>query len=247
MSGSILHKFSCGVTPNSSRWQTTLPRGFVKRDFASVSQLSSDQKSVEQRHQVATIRLYRILQRSCRSFPVDNEDDPVLIQPPLKANDWGRHVVYKPPSPTKMEELFRLFYVMNDENEDDSTHDSLTIDDWYYEVVGKTSEQELPPMTSMTCWTSVPQLQEAIRNAFRVSYNFDRAYTPSLHKWAIQAAQLLQEQQLLWSNSSATTTEGVRVTATSRYDAAWFQIISPLPEVCRLCRLTTLLIFSPAA
>ena len=119
-----------------------------------------------------------------------------------------------------IDELFRLFYVMNDKSDDSNVAKAPTIDDWYYEVVGKSNETELPPMTSMTCWTSIRQLQEALRIAFRVPYNLDRGNESSLHTWAIRAVQFLQEQQLMWSNSSVATTEGVRVTATSRYDSS---------------------------
>jgi hypothetical protein len=191
------------------------------RGFATVTLNTPDvsSSSAEEKHRLATIRLYRILQRTSRSFAVENEKDPILMQPILKANDWGRHVIFKPPSPTMIQELFRLFYIMNDEAADDmSMGEPSSIDDWYYEVIGKIDETELPPLTTMTCWTSVPQLQEAIRTAFRVPYSKDIISPGNLRAWAMRAVQLLQEQEFMWSNSSCTTTEGVRVTATSRYD-----------------------------
>lgn len=199
----------------SRRVSTGRIRGFATLAQGTHPDVSS---STEEKDRLSSIRLYRILQRTCRSFPVAKLEDPILIQPVLKANDWGRHVIFKPPSPTVIQELFRLFYVMNDEASDLSMGEPSSIDDWYYEVVGKTDETELPPMTTMTCWTSIPQLQEAIRTAFRVSYNKDVTSPANLRAWAIRAVQLLQEQQLMWSNSSCSTTEGVRVTATSRYD-----------------------------
>lgn len=188
------------------------------RPFSSLADNASGISSAEDKHRLATIRLYRILQRTSRSFPVENGAAPILLQPVLKANDWGRHVIFKPPSPTTIQEIFRLFYVMTDEADDSTISEPSSIDDWYYEIIGKTDETELPPMTTMTCWTSIPQLQEAIRTAFRVSYNKDLTSPVNLRSWAIRAVQLLQEQQLMWSNSSCATTEGVRVTATSRYD-----------------------------
>ena len=183
------------------------------RGFATLSQGAPT--TAQERYNLATIRLYRILQRACRSFPVEDENEPILIQPALEARDWGKHLIYKPPSPTMVEELFRLFYVMTDESEHSPVGES-SIDDWFDQVVDKTTE--LPPMTAMTCWTSPKQLQVAIKKAFRATSRSGFESSSNPHSWAIRAVQLLQEQQLMWKNSSLATTEGVRVTATSRYD-----------------------------
>ena len=112
-----------------------------------------------------------------------------------------------------MEELYRLFYVYNDDIEESSAFAPSSIDDWYYNVVGKTSDEDLPPMTTKTCWTTPLQLQQAIRAVFRLQYDLDAL---ELQKWTIGAIQILQEQRTLWSHSSVATTQGVRVTATSR-------------------------------
>jgi uncharacterized protein affecting Mg2+/Co2+ transport len=221
----------------------------------------------DERTRLTTLRLYRLLQRQITEF--DNKapgNDSVLLQPILEAPDWGRHVIFKPSSPTQTEELFRLFYVWNDSagehgigvissknmNEDSTatpssistntgrastsiySSDSYTpssIDHWYHELVmkpsGDTNEDDdtstaLPPMTSMTCWTSQKQIRDAVRTAFR-SLNYDGNPTISLltatdlHKWAILAIQNLREQQTLWKHSSVATTDGVvRIVATSR-------------------------------
>jgi hypothetical protein len=173
--------------------------------------MSSD---MQDKNRLATIRLYRILQRTCKSFAVDSKEDPILLQPELKSPDWGQHSIFTPPSPTIIEELYRLFYVYNDDSEDDAAFAPSSIDDWYYEIVGKISDEDLPPVTTMSCWTTTEQLQQAVRAAFRLSYNLD---SPTLNKWAIRAIHLLQEQRTMWSHSSVATTEQVRVTATSRY------------------------------
>jgi hypothetical protein len=187
-----------------------------QRRCLATSAAGAFDKETQERYRITTIRLYRILQRTCRSFAVESKVEPILLQPILEATDWGRHSIFTPPSPTMMEELYRLFYVWNDEAEDTAAFAPSSIDDWYYDVVGKTGEGEegLPPVKSMTCWTSTEQIQQAVRAAFRMNYDLD---PPSLHTLAIFAIQLLQEQQLLWSHSSVATTEGVRVTATSRY------------------------------
>jgi len=189
-----------------------------------------------EKQRLATIRLYRILQRTCRSFPTQTMgvDAPtVLLQPELNAKHWGRHVVFKPPSSTSVEELLRLFYVLND-GEDDGVEirKAPSIDDWYYNVVGRYRiEAELPPMTSLTCWTSTGQIQQAIRTAFRASFDARHDQISDLHFWAIRAVQFMHEQRVLWKYSSVATTNGVRVTATSRYGIC---SDSSMPVLCCL-------------
>ena len=206
----------------STRFRAVRPKPLTIPRFVSSSHSALPSTSTTEKQRLATIRLYRILQRASRSFPTQNTatDPPiVLLQPPLKANDWGRHMIFKPPSSTMVEELFRLFYVLNDSGDDGvEVGDASSIDDWYYNVVGRNdTEAELPPMTSMTCWTSTGQIQEAIRTAFRASVDAKHDKLSGLHFWAIRAVQFMHEQQGLWKNSSVATTKGVRVTATSRY------------------------------
>ena len=223
----------------------------------------------EDRIRLTTLRLYRLLQRQISEFDRKAPgNDSVLLQPMLEATDWGRHFIFKPSTPTQLEELFRLFYVWNDSagerglgvfsngststNMDDdsatpssdtttsaySSYKPSSIDDWYYELVSKPSgrvddekndgneddesSSSLPPMTSMTCWTTQQQIRDAVRKAFR-SLNYDGNPTialltaADLHKWAIRAIQIIREQQTLWKHSSVATTDGVvRIVATSR-------------------------------
>ena len=211
-------RVSCQSTHPVIRGFATLAENNNNTPDVASSSSSSLSSGEETKHRLATIRLYRILQRTCRSFPVEKEQDPILLQPVLKLHDWGRHSIFKPPSPTStIPELLRLFYVMVDEADDWSTGELTAIEDWFGEVVGKTEENELPPLTTMTCWTTTSQLQDAVRTAFRVSYDRDLTSPGNLRAWAIRAVQLLQEQQVMWSHSSCKTTQGVRVTATSRY------------------------------
>jgi ApaG protein len=156
------------------------------------------------KERLATIRLYRLLHRASRSFAVDKPSDPILLQPPIEATHWGRHMMFYLPESSKasnIEQMFRLFYTWNDD-----------VEKWYYDVVGDTSH-ELPPMTSETCWTTPENLQEAIRLAFRTEYSTDAT---TLTKWSILALQVLEEQKKMWSLSSSEVTEQIRVTATSR-------------------------------
>jgi hypothetical protein len=194
-------------------------QGTNVRPHSSVS--AAQTSIITKKERLTTIRLYRILHRACRSFPAQDtaaNAPALLLQPTLNPFDWGRHVVFKPPSSTMVEELFRFFYVLNDEADNGANVGGpSSIDDWYCNVVGRNDiEAQLPPMTSMTCWTSTGQIQEAIRKAFRTSFDDDNNKLSDLHFWAIRAVQLLHEQQVLWRNSSVATTNGVRVTATSQ-------------------------------
>jgi hypothetical protein len=208
----VLRSTSSRICSSTTSWQQ--PR----RCLATFTITPSENLQQEEKHRLTTIRLYRILQRACRSFGSKDDkekDSPILLQPVMQAPDWGRHLTYTPPSPTMVEELYRIFYVWNDDAEDVKAFAPSSIDDWYFDVVGTTHAESLPPMTSMTCWTSTKQLQDTVRSAFRIQYKLLDA--PSLHRLAIKAAQILHQQQILWSHSSVADTEGVRVTATSRY------------------------------
>jgi uncharacterized protein affecting Mg2+/Co2+ transport len=69
----------------------------------------------EERIRLTTLRLYRILQRTCTEFETKAPgNDSIILQPPLEAPDWGRHVMYTSPAPAQIEDLFRLFYTCSD-------------------------------------------------------------------------------------------------------------------------------------
>jgi hypothetical protein len=218
-------------------------RRLHQRLFSSSPSSSSSQ---DEMHRVAQIRLYRILQRTCRAFPVENEDDPILLQPALEAPNWGRHSVFMPNSPTVTGELHRLFYIWNEEKEDSSAFSPDGIDDWYYEVMGRTvgddDHDSLPPLTSTTCWTTKKQLMDAIRTVFRT--NYVTMNNQNLLKWSIRAVQMLQEQQSMWSTSSVATTEQIRVSATSRWV---YRFNNVLCSASAVWGLSSYVLFSPMA
>lgn len=224
-----------------------LPRNIIigsRRSKATSSASTSspikgeiDSSSYDEKERITTIRLYRILQRACQSFEVkessidgtneNGSDGQFLLQPILEAPDWGRHSTFTTTPSTTTEELFRLFYIWNDDAEDAVTYAPSSIDDWYSQVIRELAEtsndddddddseenNHLPPMTSLTCWMTTKQLQKAVRTAFRTKYNLD---IKSLHRWTIHAIQMIHEQQTMWHHSSVATTEQIRVTATSR-------------------------------
>jgi hypothetical protein len=167
---------------------------------------------------IATIRLYRILLRQCQALRVPSSDSSkekdgaILLQPDLEVSGWGRHYISVLPKETTVKEnLYHWFRTFNDDEDVDAF--SSSIDDWYDEVAGSDPVPEGVPM--ITCWTTVSQLQDAIRHAFKLDYK-SMADNTGLHKWAIRAIQTLQQQGTLWSHSSVANTEQIRVIATSR-------------------------------
>jgi uncharacterized protein affecting Mg2+/Co2+ transport len=243
----------------------------------------------EDRIRRTTLRLYRVLQRSCTVFDTKAPgNDSILLQPILEAPDWGHHATYTPPASCQIDDLYRLFYVWNDSADDrglgvfspgeggnEGTATPITrttttmmtgaadhpssmdpvssIDRWYYELLTKADEElsnqeedddedgmntSLSIMPSMTCWSSQKQIREAIRTAFRTLNYEDGAEqghptkltSKDLHKWAIKAFQILNEQQILWSHSSVATTDGlVRIVATSRCIGTAFPAPTTMP------------------
>ena len=118
-----------------------------------------------------------------------------------------------------------------------SSSSNGSIHDWYGHVSPRGQEQyPLEPEgtpVGLTFWTTGAQVRQAIRHAFRTHYSNSRRSgrnshdsssmdVAHLHKWAIRANQLLQQQTQLWNHSSITTTRNIRVVATSRYE-----LISP--------------------
>jgi hypothetical protein len=221
--------------------QPLLQFGLPQR--ASFSSSPSHSHTTQDKARLTTLRLYRILQRQCMALSQNNISDDheaVLIQPQLRASDWGRHSKFMTPTTTSLSDLYHLFYSVYEDDEDDDDDDvsnkdkgernvvdpfysssSLSvrgsIHHWYNDIcVGYPSPEPNGIPLVATCWTSVPQLRHAIREAFRTKYSttMDPRH---LRKWAIHANQLLQEQEELWKHSSVTTTENIRIVATSRY------------------------------
>ena len=204
----------------------------ARRDFASTSHVPANNKG-----RVTTIRLYRVLQRQCRSlvnpkFASSKENGhSILLQPDLEPGGLPS-IQTVDSAPCSMSDLYQLFYLWNDASDTQQSipdHRSATMEDWYYEVVRNlqptestrdaTSQNDEPFVSSLTspsCWTTMSTIRQAIRKAFQCPYT-TLADIPSLHKWAIKAIQTLQQQERLWNHSSVQTTEGIRVVATSRY------------------------------
>lgn len=191
------------------------------------------------KNQLTTIRLYRLMLRSCRLLedPKSGKATEVLLQTNLSASDWGRHSIFTPPaSGDVVNDVYRLFYLWNEELDDDEEYDRLTylptLEDWYYQVQkvsqdpGERGEGEVqstrirfPFITSG--WTTPEQVAMAIQHAFRCDYSkqllVDDSTIAKFHAWCIQAIRDIQQQALLWKHSSVCVTNGVKVVATSRY------------------------------
>jgi hypothetical protein len=190
-----------------------------------------EDKVLQAKQKMATIRLYRILQRQIRGLvtpeeALTNETRSLLLQPLPLPSDWGRHSMFTPPNPSfiTLKDLYQLFYLWIDNQDDDvpspfassssSSSPNITIDDWLSAVLGGTTEST--PVETRTCWTTVEQLQQATKHAFSCEYPNSDQNLPNLHKLAISAIQSLQQQELLWKHSSVCDTHGIRIVASSR-------------------------------
>jgi uncharacterized protein affecting Mg2+/Co2+ transport len=186
---------------------------------------------------LTTLRLYRMLQRSCRDLTTTN-DGTILLQTEIKASDWGRHQLYDAidecTTILQSKELIQLFLVWNDNNSSNNTNINTNstsgigkMNDWYNEIMMSNvdSSDDVNEMLLLTkrnksgsCWTTPSHLREAVRIAFRFSSSSSSLHS-ELHGWAIRAIQIIQDQNTIWDHSSVSFTpdETVRVTATSRF------------------------------
>jgi hypothetical protein len=208
---------------------------FATTSTAATSTDDED-KVLQAKQKMATIRLYRILQRQIRGMvtpeeqALKNETRSLLLQPLPLPSDWGRHSMFTPPNPSSitLTDLYQLFYNWIDNQDDDvpspfassssSSSPNHTIDDWLSAVLGDGTTESTP--VERTCWTTVEQLQQATKHAFSCEYNQNKSMgdqnLPNLHKLAISAIQSLQQQELLWKHSSVCDTHGIRIVASSR-------------------------------
>jgi uncharacterized protein affecting Mg2+/Co2+ transport len=188
---------------------------------------------------LTTLRLYRMLQRSCSDLTTTN-DGTILLQTEIKASDWGNHKLYDAiddcTTILQSKELIQLFLVWNDNNSStnaninastNSTSGIGKMNDWYNEIMMSNvdSSDDVNEMLQLTkrnksglCWTTPSHLREAVRIAFRLSSSSSSLHG-ELHGWAIRAIQIVQDQNTIWGHSSVSVTpdETVRVTATSRF------------------------------
>ena len=184
---------------------------------------------------LTTLRLYRMLQRSCRDLTTTTNDGTILLQTEIKASDWGHHKLYDASDDCttilQSKELIQLFLVWNSSNDNNNNINSTsgigTMNDWYNEIMMSNvdSSDDVNEMLQLTkrnksgsCWTTPSHLREAVRIAFRLSSSSSSLYS-EMHAWAIRAVQIIQSQNTIWDHSSVSVTpdETVRVTATSRF------------------------------
>ena len=191
---------------------------------SGVGSATDDEKLAKIR--LTTLRLYRILLRLSGSL-VPTADDLIVLQNDIVASDWGHHCLYANRENDddfvgtsldgRTEELLRLFLVLI--GVDPVSGISLE-NDWYESLIGVCPSHAIDN-PKRTCWTTTMELRKAIRFAFRLSSSSSSSSssTPNaLQSLALRAIQVVQDQAVLWSQSSVSTTPNglVRVTATSK-------------------------------
>ncbi|MGK3748093.1 MAG: hypothetical protein ACI8RD_000383 [Bacillariaceae sp.] len=221
---------------SSSRSNFSTTSASLSNNYGSKDNNDNAANNKDNKIRLTTLRLYRMLQRSCRDLATTNDDGTILLQTEIKASDWGHHKLYDAiddcTTILQSKELIQLFLVWNDNNSSNNTNTNSTsgigkMNDWYNEIMMSNvdSSDDVNEMLLLTkrnksgsCWTTPSHLREAVRIAFRFSSSSSSLHG-ELHGWAIRAIQILQDQNTIWDHSSVSVTpdETVRVTATSRF------------------------------
>jgi len=136
-----------------------------------------------------------------------------LLQPPLDPHRAGGSRVINSITEASPQAVLQLFCLWNNSNPPD-----VQLEEWL-EQVCPNHEQEFQAQNLWdddleTMWTTTDTLRRAIRHAFSNSPDPDQ--TLRYQQWAIQAYQLLNEQQVMYRTTSFSMQHNVRVTATSR-------------------------------
>ena len=231
------------------RSSALLRRGCLRRrGIASTLSFSncSFSSSAGSTGELATRRLYRILQRQCAAFsktlPSHSAGESMfLLQPPLESRNSGhnRTLTIKTVDPNDDDNddirmLLLLFREWNQKEED--------IEEWYTNIVQKeTASHPADPSDALdrfyaekekSSWSTVSSIRNAIRYAFKNTHlpssedskssteddeeEMLRKFRRRVNKFAIRAVKHLTEQAEMWRLTSVSYDKGVRVVATSK-------------------------------
>mmetsp|Transcript_4722 Transcript_4722/g.8912 ORF Transcript_4722/g.8912 Transcript_4722/m.8912 type:complete len:567 (-) Transcript_4722:968-2668(-) len=154
----------------SSREANTVQRKFFRRMTTNsadeshghfhgqTAKSNSNSKDANAKMRLTTLRLYRMLQRSCKDL-VPAEDGTILLQKDIHASDWGKHHFHDndvdgndddndnddddddddaevcATTKDQTNALIRLFLLWNSADPDDATGIVSKLNDWYDELV----------------------------------------------------------------------------------------------------------------
>jgi ApaG protein len=174
---------------------------------------------------VAAIRLYRVLQRHCRTqlpkagvgigtSPSESTGGSFLVQPPLDPRQAGSSRITGIPVATRASLLRWLSQHLDDPAYEQWLELNLRRD--------QVENEEEDVIVDWVLWTSAETLQAAIRYAFRIGRSEVGGHGGSGDgtgrlEWAIRAFQLLVEQSNLLRTFSRREERGLRVAATSQF------------------------------
>ncbi|VEU38320.1 unnamed protein product [Pseudo-nitzschia multistriata] len=225
-----------GVVHNEFRSCSNDNKGFynlnngmaIRRESFRMMTTNSGDESKESKTRIATVRLYRMLRRSCKGL-APTDQGTILIQNEILASDWGKHSfrdndimdndsgdeVDTLVTENQTNELIRLFLRWNGIDPDAGFS---KVNEWYDELMSGARFRDAKNTEVGACWTTPHQLRETVRFAFLSSSKLSTQTPTELQGLAVRAIQMMQEQNTLWKKSSVSTTlDGlVRVTATSR-------------------------------
>jgi ApaG protein len=163
---------------------------------------------------IASVRMYRVLQRHCRTqFPKGPTKASFVLQPPLDPIQAGSSRVTNIPVADGSAELLKWL----NHQLDDPDYEAWI--DLHTGCVDGTSEGEGGGDTNAVnwvVWTTAEALRNAIRFAFRPQRHAETIIGGRL-EWAIRAYQVLLEQSNLLKSFSYREERGMRIAATSQF------------------------------
>jgi ApaG protein len=163
---------------------------------------------------IASVRLYRVLQRHCRTqFPKGPTKASFVLQPPLDPLQAGSSRVPNIPVADGSAELLKWLNHQLDDPDYEAWVDLQT------GSVDGTSEGEGGGDTNAVdwvVWTTAEAVRDAIRLAFRPQRHAETIMGGRL-EWAIRAYQVLLEQSSLLKSFSYREERGMRIAATSQF------------------------------
>lgn len=158
---------------------------------------------------VASLRLYRVLQRKCQEIKRQVEEQGLkqfLLQQPLDPHQAGSSRIIDTDNESVVDSTRSVLQFLAGSSNNDSEFQT------WLDAVTETKESTAYPPTLTALWVSLSDVQNAIRVAFRRSPSDGNQE----RRWAIEAFQQLSMQHQILHLTSISIEHNVRVSAISR-------------------------------
>jgi ApaG protein len=165
---------------------------------------------------IASVRLYRVLQRHCRTQLPKGSAASFVLQPPLDPRQAGSSRVTNIPVADGGSALLKWLNHQLDDPDYETWVDSHA-GSFPSKEDGTSDEEEGDAgAVDWVVWTTAQALRDAIRFAFRPNTRAETVVEGRL-EWAIRAYQVLLEQSNLLKAFSYREERGMRIAATSQF------------------------------